>query len=56
MANDTQHYAKCWLSSVSFILCVTYKPFMVSFIMMNVIMLSVIMLSVIMLSIIMLSV
>ncbi len=59
--NDTQHSAEhccteCWLCRVSFMLSVTYKPFIPSVIMLNVTLLSVIMLNVTLLSVIMLNV
>ncbi len=49
-------YAKYQLCSVSFMLSVIYKPFMLSVVMLNVIMLNIIMLNVIRLNIIMLNI
>jgi hypothetical protein len=42
-----EHCSECLLCSLSLMLSVTYKPFMLSVIMLNVVMLSVIMLSVV---------
>ncbi len=47
-----EHCSECLLCSLSLMLSVTYKPFILSVIMLNVIMLNVVMLSVIMLSVV----
>jgi hypothetical protein len=49
-------YAECHLCAMSFMLSITYKPFIMSVIMLSDIMLNVIMLNVIMLNVIMLNV